>query len=52
MLAVAREGLKDKLPDQVAVWTSEHDADNPEVKREPRFAVGELEVYPISQGEL
>ena len=72
MLAVAREGLKDKyplgcalvvqhvetaadaykelnalLPDQVAVWTSEHDADQPEVKRQPRFTVGELEDYPI-----
>ena len=72
MLAVAREGLKDKyplgcalvvqhvetaantygelrplLPDQVAVWTSEHDADNPQAKREPRFTVAELEDYPI-----
>jgi hypothetical protein len=72
MLAVAREGLKDKyplgcalvvqhvetaadtykelntlLPDQVAVWTSEHDVDNPEIKRQPRFTVGELEDYPI-----
>jgi hypothetical protein len=72
MLAVVREGLKDKyplgcafvvqhvetaadayeelkvlLPDQVAVWTSEHDADNPIVKREPRFTVAELQDYPI-----
>ena len=72
MLAVAREGLRDKYPlgcafvvqhvetaanayeelnrccpDQVAVWTSEHDADNPEIKRQPRFTVGELEDYPI-----
>ena len=72
MLAVAREGLKDKyplgcafvvqhietaadayeelnalLPDQVAVWTSEHDADSPVPIREPRFTVAELEDYPI-----
>jgi hypothetical protein len=72
MLAVAREGLKDKYPlgcafvvqhietaadaykelsvlspDQVAVWTSEHDADNLQAKREPRFTVAELEDYPI-----
>jgi hypothetical protein len=72
MLAVVREGLKDKyplgcafvvqhvetaanayeelkvlLPDQVAVWTSEHDADSPVTKREPRFAVAELQDYPI-----
>ena len=72
MLAVVREGLKDKyplgcafvvqhvetaanayeelkvlLPDQVAVWTSEHDADSPVTKREPRFTVAELQDYPI-----
>jgi hypothetical protein len=72
MLAVAREGLKDKyplgcafvvqhietaddaykelnalLPDQVALWTSEHDADSPVPIREPRFTVAELEDYPI-----
>jgi hypothetical protein len=72
MLAVAREGLKDRyplgctfvvqhvetaadayqelkvfLPDQVAVWTSEHDADSPVLKREPRFTVAELQDYPI-----
>ena len=72
MVAVAREGLKDKyplgcafvvqhvetaanayeeltrlLPDQIAVWTSEHDADNPVMKRRPRFTVAELEDYPI-----
>jgi hypothetical protein len=35
------------LPDQVAVWTSEHDADSPVLKREPRFTVAELEDYPI-----
>jgi hypothetical protein len=45
--ADAYKELNALLPDQVAVWTSEHDADNPEVKREPRFTVGELEVYPI-----
>jgi hypothetical protein len=70
MLAVAREGLKDKyplgsafvvqhietaadayeeltvfLPDQVAVWSSEHDAENPAANREPRFTVAELEDY-------
>src|SRR6516164_5436072 len=72
MLAVVREGLKDKyplgcafvvqhvetaataydelkvlLPNQVAVWTSEHDADSPVTKREPRFTVAELQDYPI-----
>ena len=72
MLAVVREGLKDKyplgcafvvqhvqtaadayeelkvlLPDQVALWTSEHDADSPITKREPRFTVSELQDYPI-----
>jgi hypothetical protein len=72
MLAVVREGLKDKyplgcafvvqhvetaadaykelkvlLPDQVAVWTSEHDADSPLTKRKPRFTVAELQDYPI-----
>jgi hypothetical protein len=72
MVAVAREGLKDKyplgcalvvqhvetaanayeeltalLPNQIAVWTSEHDADNADAKRKPRFTVGELEDYPI-----
>ena len=72
MLAVAREGLKDKyplgcafvvqhietaanaydelnalLPSQVAVWTSEHDADNPATTRQPRFTVSELDDYPI-----
>jgi hypothetical protein len=72
MLAVAREGLKNKyplgcafvvqhietaddaykelnalLPDQVALWTSEHDADSPVPIREPRFTVAELEDYPI-----
>ena len=72
MVAVAREGLKDKyplgcafvvqhvetaanayeelkrlLPDQVAVWSSEHDADSPVLKRQPRFTVAELEDYPI-----
>ncbi len=72
MLAVVREGLKDKYPlgcafvvqhietaadayeelkallaDQVAVWSSEHDADNPQAKRKPRFTVAELEDYPI-----
>ena len=72
MLAVVREGLKDKyplgcafvvqhvetaagafeelkvlLPDQVALWTSEHDADSPMTKREPRFTVSELQDYPI-----
>jgi hypothetical protein len=72
MLAVVREGLKDKhplgcafvvqhvetaasayeemkvlLPDQVAFWTLENDADSPVTKREPRFTVGELEDYPI-----
>ena len=72
MLAVVREGLKDRyplgcafvvqhvetagnayeelkvlLPDQVAVWTSEHDADSPITKREPRFTVAELQDYPI-----
>ena len=34
-------------PDQVAVWTSEHDADNPATTRQPRFTVAELEDYPI-----
>jgi hypothetical protein len=72
VLAVAREGLKDKyplgcafvvqhvetaanaydelsalLPDKVAVWTSEHDADNPQATKQPRFTVAELEGYPI-----
>src|SRR5262249_26922687 len=72
MLAVVREGLKDKyplgcafvvqhvetaanayeelkvlLPDQVALWTNEHDADSSETKREPRFTVSELQEYPI-----
>jgi len=72
MLAVVREGLKDKyplgcafvvqhvetaaqaydelkvlLPDQVAIWTSEHDADSPVTKREPRFTVAELQDHPI-----
>jgi hypothetical protein len=72
MLAVVREGFKDKyplgcafvvqhvetaanayeelkvlLPNQVAVWTSEHDADSPVTKREPRFTVAELQDYPI-----
>jgi hypothetical protein len=72
MVAVAREGLKDKyplgcafvvqhietaadaynelkalLPNQVAVWSSEHDADSPMLKRKPRFTVAELEDYPI-----
>jgi len=72
MVAVAREGLKDKyplgcalvvqhvetaanayeelkalLPDQVAVWTREHDADNTAATRQPRFTVGELEDYSI-----
>jgi hypothetical protein len=72
MLAVVREGLKDKyplgcafvvqhvetaanayeelkvlLPDQVALWTNEHDADSSETKREPRFTVAELQDYPI-----
>lgn len=72
MLAVVREGLKDKyplgcvfvvqhvetaadayeelkvlLPDQVALWTSEHDADSPITIREPRFTVSELQEYPI-----
>jgi hypothetical protein len=28
--------------------TSEHDADNPEAKREPHFTVAELEDYPIT----
>ena len=35
------------MPDKVAVWTSEHDADSPVLKREPRFTVAELEDYPI-----
>lgn len=73
MLAVVREGLKDKyplgcafvvqhvetaadayeelealLPDQVAIWTSEHDADSPVTKRKPRFTVDDLENYPIA----
>jgi hypothetical protein len=72
MLAVVREGLKDRyplgcafvvqhvetaanahgelkvlLPDQVAFWTTEHDADSPITKREPRFTVAELQDYPI-----
>jgi hypothetical protein len=72
MLAVAREGLKDKyplgcafvvqhietaanaygelnalLPSQVALWTSEHDADNPAATKQPRFTVSELDDYPI-----
>jgi hypothetical protein len=72
MLAVAREGLKDKyplgcalvvqhietaadayyelsalLPDKVAFWTSEHDADNPQATKQPHFTVAELEDYPI-----
>lgn len=72
MLAVVREGLKDKyplgcafvvqhvetaadayeelkvlLPDRVAIWTSEHDADSPVTKREPRFTVEELRDHPI-----
>jgi hypothetical protein len=72
MLAVAREGLKDKyplgcafvvqhiesadgaykelnalLPNRVALWSSEHDADSPVPIRERRFTVGELEDYPI-----
>jgi hypothetical protein len=72
MLAVAREGLKDKyplgcafvvqhietaavayaelnplLPDQVAFWTSKHDADSPEPKAERCFTVAELPDYPI-----
>jgi hypothetical protein len=45
--ANAYEELKVLLPDQVAVWTSEHDADSPVTKREPRFAVAELQDYPI-----
>ena len=72
MLAVVREGLKDRyplgcafvvqhvetaanayeelkvlLPEQVAFWTSEHDADSPITRREPRFTVAELQDYPI-----
>ena len=72
MLAVAREGLKDKYPlgcafvvqhietadnaygelnalltNRVALWTSEHDADNPATTRQPRFTVSELDDYPI-----
>jgi hypothetical protein len=72
MLAVAREGLKDKyplgcalvvqhvetaanayeelkalLPDQVALWTREHDAENTAATKQPRFTVAELEDYPI-----
>ena len=45
--AEAYKELKPLLPDQVAVWTSEHDADNPQAKREPHFTVAELEDYPI-----
>jgi hypothetical protein len=45
--ANAYDELKDLLPDQVAVWTSEHDADSPVTKREPRFTVAELQDYPI-----
>jgi hypothetical protein len=45
--ADAYDELKVLLPDQVAVWTSEHDADNPVPKRAPRFTVAELESYPI-----
>jgi hypothetical protein len=45
--AAAYEELKVLLPVQVAVWTSEHDADSPIIKREPRFTVAELQDYPI-----
>jgi hypothetical protein len=45
--ATAYEELKVLLPNQVAVWTSEHDADSPIIKRKPRFTVAELQDYPI-----
>jgi hypothetical protein len=35
------------LPDRVAVWTSEHDANSPVPMREPRFTVDELEQHPV-----
>ena len=43
----AYKELKALLPNQVALWTSEHDADSPVQIREPRFTVAELEDYPI-----
>jgi hypothetical protein len=45
--ADAYEELNALLPDQVAVWTKEHDADNAAATRHSRFTVAELEDYPI-----
>ena len=45
--ANAYRELEPLLHDHVAIWTSEHDADNQQAKREPRFTVGELEDYSI-----
>jgi hypothetical protein len=33
------------LPDKVAIWTSEHDADRPYTVRQPRFTANELEEH-------
>ena len=45
--ANAYRELEPLLHDHVAIWTSEHDADNQQAKREPRFTVGELADYSI-----
>lgn len=35
------------LPDRVAIWTSEHDADRPYTVRQPRFTANELEQHAV-----
>jgi hypothetical protein len=35
------------LPDKVAIWTSEHDADRPYTVRQPRFTANELEEHAV-----
>jgi hypothetical protein len=39
--------LSTSLPNKVAIWTSEHDADKPFIVRRPRFTANELEEHAV-----